>query len=287
MDAENTAVIAILDDYEGFVKNLDAFARLKARLPRADIRIFSDREPSAIFRQAAHIQYLVLTRERTRVDAEYLENFPSLKAICQTGTIGRGSTAHVDARACEARGVKILEGKTDGYSAAELTWALVMAAARHVPDYVCSMRDGAWQERSPAGQIGHTLHGKVLGILGYGRIGQIIAGYGSAFGMTVQAWGRESSMEKACADGFAVPQSREEFFRTSDVLSLHLRLNEDTRHSVRLSDLQNMKPSALLVNTSRADLIEPEALLIALKGGCPGSAALDVSNVRCGDDVVE
>ncbi|MGO4330969.1 D-2-hydroxyacid dehydrogenase family protein [Cupriavidus sp. 2TAF22] len=269
-------IIAIIDDYERFVPGLAAYRELRAALPAADIRLISEQPLGAAgLAQLEDVEYLVLIRERTRITRELLAKLPSLKTIVQTGSTGIGVTAHVDTTACAERGIDVLEGKTDGHSAAELTWALVLAAHRRLPQYIDSLRTGRWHQGSGAA-IGETLRGKTFGILGYGRIGQLLGGYAKAFGMTVLVWGRQRSLEAARADGVKVAESRACLFANSDVLTIQLRLNEETLHSVKLADLQAMKPSAIFVNTSRAALVEPGALAAALKGGTPGMAAIDV-----------
>ncbi len=199
--------------------------------------------------------------------------------IAQTGRVG----THVDVAACTERGVVVSEGIGSPTAPAELAWALIMTAMRRIPHYVAHLKHGAWQQAGlksasmPANfGLGSVLKGKTLGLWSYGKIGQIMAGYGRAFGMRVVVWGREASLERAKADGFEVAASKAEFFQQSDVLSLHLRLNPETQGIVTLEDLSRMKPTALFVNTSRAELLEPDALIAALNRGRPGLAAIDV-----------
>ena len=176
------------------------------------------------------------------------------------------------------------EGVGSPVAPAELTWALIMAATRRLPQYISTLKHGGWQQSGLKSAAMPTnfglgtvlLRGKTLGIWGYGRIGQLVAGYGKAFGMNVLVWGRQASRDKAAADGCQAATSREELFAHSDVLSLHLRLNDETTGIVSLEDLSRMKPTALFVNTSRAELLEPDALLVALNRGRPGLAAIDV-----------
>jgi D-3-phosphoglycerate dehydrogenase len=222
---------------------------------------------------------IVLIRERTGLNRALIEKLPRLKMIAQTGRVG----SHIDLAACTERGVAVAEGVGSPTAPAELTWALVMAATRRLPQYISNLKHGAWQQSGlksssmPANfGLGTVLKGKTLGIWGYGKIGQLVAGYGKAFGMHVQIWGSDESRVRAVKDGHAAATSREAFFQTADVLSLHLRLNEATTGIVTSDDLGFMKPTALLVNTSRAELIETTALIGALNRGRPGMAAVDV-----------
>jgi len=210
---------------------------------------------------------LVLIRERTRITAELLERLPYLRLISQTG---RGIT-HIDLVACTRQGVAVATGSGSPHAPAELTWGLILAAMRHIPQEVSRLRTGHWQTT-----LGYGLYGRTLGILGYGKIGKVIAHYGRAFGMQVLAWGRAGSLTRARDDGFATASSQRELFERADVLSVHLKLVEETRGIVTAADLAAMKPSALFVNTSRAGLVEPGALAAALHAGRPGMAALDV-----------
>ena len=222
---------------------------------------------------------IVLIRERTHITRQLIEKLPRLKMIAQTGRIG----AHVDVQACTERGIVVTEGAGSPIAPAELTWALVMAAARRLPQYIGMLKHGAWQQSGlksasmpPNFGLGFVLRGRTLGIWGYGRIGQLVAGYGKAFGMRVVIWGRDDSRQKALADGYEIAASRESFFEQCDVLSVHLRLNEETAGIVRLEDLSRMKPTSLFVNTSRAELVQADALIAALNRGRPGMAAIDV-----------
>jgi D-3-phosphoglycerate dehydrogenase len=222
---------------------------------------------------------IVLIRERTGLNRALIEKLPRLKMIAQTGRVG----SHIDLTACTERGVAVAEGVGSPIAPAELTWALVMAATRRLPHYISNLKHGAWQQSGlksssmPANfGLGTVLKGKTLGIWGYGKIGQMVAGYGKAFGMSVQIWGSDESRVRAVKDGHAAATSREAFFQSSDVLSLHLRLNEATTGIVTSEDLGLMKPTALLVNTSRAELVETNALIGALNRGRPGMAAVDV-----------
>jgi D-3-phosphoglycerate dehydrogenase len=217
----------------------------------------------------ADTEALVLIRERTKITAELLDRLPRLKLISQ-----RSVYPHIDIDACSRRGVLVCSNMhpgTPSYAAAELTWALVLASARQLPRQVASLRAGTWQ----AG-VGDTLRGSTLGIYGYGRIGRAVAGYGTAFGMRVLVWAREASRQAARADGYTAATSKQAFLAEADVVTLHLRLVAATTGIVTATDLALMKPTALLVNTSRAALIEPGALVAALRAGRPGRAAVDV-----------
>lgn len=265
--------IAILDDYQDAVRHLDCFCLLHGH----EVKIFhnSARGIGQLAIRLAEFDALVLIRERTSLSRALLNKLPKLKLIAQTGKVA----GHIDVAAATERGVAIAEGVGDPTAPAELTWALIMASMRKIPQYAASLREGLWQTASimpELNTLGSVLKGKTLGIWGYGRIGKLVAGYGKAFGMQVVIWGREASRGVAARDGHAAAASREEFFAQTDVLSLHLRLNEATRGIVTAADLTRMKQSALFVNTSRAELLAPCALDIALRIGQPGFAALDV-----------
>ncbi|HZS36383.1 MAG TPA: D-2-hydroxyacid dehydrogenase family protein [Polyangia bacterium] len=259
--------VTILDDYFDTLHTLPCFARLAP----FDVTIWNDhvQDTDALAARLADTDALVLIRERTQIRAPLLERLPKLRLISQ-----RSVYPHLDVEACTRRGVIVssnLHADTPSYAAAELTWALVLAAMRQLPEQVAALKRGAWQIG-----VGRTLRGKTLGVLGYGRIGAVVAGYGRAFGMNVVIWAREASRERARADGWPIAASRESFFADSDVVSLHLRLVAATRGLVTAADLARMKPTALLVNTSRAGLIAPGALVEALRAGRPGLAAVDV-----------
>jgi D-3-phosphoglycerate dehydrogenase len=214
-------------------------------------------------------EVLVLIRERTRIGAALLERLPALRLISQ-----RSVYPHVDVAACTRLGVMLcsnLHADSPSYAAAELTWALVLAAMRQIPGQVAALKAGRWQIG-----VGHTLRGKTLGIFGYGRIGRVVAGYGKAFGMNVLVWARAANLDRASSDGYAAASSKTALFEDADVLSLHMRLVDATRGIVEADDLSRMKTAALLVNTSRAGLIQPGALVQALRAGRPGMAAVDV-----------
>lgn len=257
--------VVVLDDYQGAVSRLSCLSLLDGH--SVTILGHGERPPAQVQRVLHEAEALVPIRERTRIDAAFLAQVPHLRLIAQTG---RG-TAHVDLAACTERGVAVSTGAGSPVAPAELTFGLVLAALRHIPREVAGLRAGHWQQT-----LGTGLRGRTLGILGYGEIGALVASYGAAFGMHVLAWGREGSRVRAAAHGHAVASSRDELFTRSDVLSLHLKLTAETRGGVTAADLRSMKPTALLVNTSRAELIEPGALAAALRAGRPGSAAVDV-----------
>ncbi|SFD64300.1 D-3-phosphoglycerate dehydrogenase [Paracidovorax konjaci] len=269
--------IVILDDYQDAVRKLHCAARLDPYSAKVYTNTVKGLGQLSVRLKDADI--IVLIRERTQLTRQLVEKLPRLKMIAQTGKVG----PHVDVAACTERGIAVAEGVGSPVAPAELTWALIMAAMRRLPQYIANLKHGAWQQSGlrsasmpPNFGVGTVLRGKTLGIWGYGRIGQIVAGYGRAFGMNVRVWGREASRAQALGDGLQVATTREEFFSQCDVVSLHLRLNDETRGIVRLEDLSTMKPNALLVNTSRAELIEPDALIAALNRGRPGMAAVDV-----------
>lgn len=269
--------IVILDDYQDAVRKLDCAARLDPYPAKVFTNTVKGVGQLSIRLRDADI--VVLIRERTPISRQLVDKLPRLKLIAQTGRIG----SHIDVNACTERGIAVAEGKSSPISTAELTWALVMASMRRIPQYVASLKHGAWQQSGlksssmPANfGLGMVLHGKTLGLWSYGRIGRLVAAYGKAFGMQVLVWGGEESCQQAVADGFEVAASRKDLFERSDVLSLHLRLSDRSAGCVTLEDLSRMKPTALLVNTSRAELIEAEALLTALNRGRPGMAAIDV-----------
>jgi D-3-phosphoglycerate dehydrogenase len=269
--------IVILDDYQDAVRKLQCASRLDAYAAKVYTNTVKGIGQLTIRLKDADV--IVLIRERTPISRALVEKLPKLKLIAQTGRVG----SHIDVAACTERGIAVAEGTGSPVAPAELTWALVMAAMRRLPQYIGTLKHGGWQQSGlkaasmPANfGVGMVLKGKTLGIWGYGKIGQIVAGYGKAFGMNVLVWGRENSLTRATADGLQVAASREEFFAHSDVLSLHLKLNDETRGIVTLADFSRMKPTSLLVNTSRAELIEHEALIAGLNRGRPGMAAVDV-----------
>ncbi len=269
--------IIILDDYQDAVRKL----RCASKLEPLHAKVFTNTvkgigQLSVRLRDA---DVLVLIRERTHFPRALLEKLPRLKLIAQTGKVG----SHIDVEACTRLGIAVAEGVGSPIAAAELTWALIMAAMRRLPQYIGNLKHGAWQQSGlkaasmpPNFGIGMVLRGRTLGIWGYGKIGRLVAGYGRAFGMQVQVWGSERSRAAAVADGLSAAATREDFFESSDVLTVHLRLNDTTRGIVTLDDLSLMKPTALFVNTSRAELVVENALVSALNRGRPGMAAVDV-----------
>ena len=269
--------IVILDDYQDAVRKLACAAKLEDFPAKVYTNTVKGVGQLSVRLKDADV--IVLIRERTHLTRAIIEKLPKLKLIVQTGHAG----PHIDIQACTERGIAVAEGTGSPTAPAELTWALIMTALRRLPHYIGNLKHGAWQQSGlkagsmpPNFGVGTVLKGKTLGIWGYGKIGQLLAGYGQAFGMKVLIWGREPSRERAMLDGYQAADSQQAFFSQSDVLTLHLRLNEDTAGVVKHEDLALMKPTALLVNTSRAELIEPDALLSALNRGRPGMAAIDV-----------
>ncbi|MEI7188598.1 D-2-hydroxyacid dehydrogenase family protein [Dickeya dianthicola] len=261
--------IAILDDYQNIVRQLECFSLLNDHQVRVLNKTYTDAAQLAA--QLQDIDTLVLIRERTRITDELLSQLPTLKLISQTGKVSQ----HLSVDACTQHGVAVAEGAGSPIAPAELCWSLIMAASRHLPQYCTQLAQGHWQQNGTRG-LGRTLHGLTLGIWGYGKIGQRIARYGAAFGMMVLVWGSETSRELARRHGFTAADSKAAFFAGADVLSLHLRLNDATRHSVTQPDLALMKPDALFVNISRAELVEPGALWRELSVHPGKQAALDV-----------
>jgi len=259
--------ISILDDYFDTLRTLPCFGKLHGH----EVTIWNDhtQEIEALAARLKDAEVLVLIRERTQIHESLLERLDALRLISQ-----RSVYPHIDIDACTRCGVIVSSDQHAGspsYAAAELTWGLIIAAMRQLPQQMYALRAGTWQIG-----VGDSLRGKTLGIHGYGRIGATVAGYGRAFGMNVLVWAREPSLQRARSDGYAVAQSKRAFFEACDVISLHMRLVKDTQGSVTRNDLSCMKPTALLVNTSRALLIEPGALVDALRAGRPGMAAIDV-----------
>jgi D-3-phosphoglycerate dehydrogenase / 2-oxoglutarate reductase len=259
--------ITILDDTFDTLRTLDCFRQLDGH----QVTVWNDHveDIDALAARLADTEALVLIRERTAIRAPLIARLPRLRLISQ-----RSVYPHIDVPACTAHGIVVssnLHADTPSYAAAELTFGLILAAMRQIPQQMAALQAGRWQIG-----VGHTLRGKTLGIYGYGRIGRAVAGYGKAFGMRVLVWASEASRQRAAAQGWEVAASKAEFFATADVLSLHMRLVPATRAIVTSVDLALMKPSALLVNTSRAGLIERGALVAALRAGRPGLAAVDV-----------
>jgi D-3-phosphoglycerate dehydrogenase len=269
--------IVILDDYQDAVRKLDCAAKLDAYQAKVYTNTVKGIGQLSVRLKDADV--IVLIRERTQITRALVEKLPRLKLIAQTGRVG----SHIDVQACTERGIAVCEGGGSPIAPAELTWALVMAAMRRLPQYIGNLKHGAWQQSGlkagsmpPNFGIGNVLRGKTLGIWGYGRIGQLVAGFGKAFGMHILVWGSEASRIKAAQDGYVAAANRSALFSESDVLSVHLRLTDTTRAIVTAEDLAQMKATALFVNTSRAELVEPDALIGALNRGRPGLAAVDV-----------
>lgn len=259
--------VTVLDDTFDTLRTLECFKKLVAH----EVTVWNDHveDVDALAERLHDTEVLVLIRERTKIRASLIARLDKLRLISQ-----RSVYPHIDIDACTARGIVVSSSQhpgTPSYAAAELTWGLVLAAMRQIPQQMAALKAGRWQIG-----VGQSLRGKTLGIYGYGRIGAAVAGYGKAFGMQVLVWAREASLARARTDGYAAAASKEAFFEACDVLSLHMRLVDATRGIVAAADLARMKPSALLVNTSRAALIEPGALLAALHAGRPGMAAVDV-----------
>jgi D-3-phosphoglycerate dehydrogenase len=259
--------ISILDDYFDTLRTLSCFRKLDGH----EVEIWKDHvdDIEVLAHRLKETEALVLIRERTQITGPLLERIPCLRLISQ-----RSVYPHIDINACTLLGIMVSSNThagTPSYATAELTWALILAAMRQIPQQVAALKSGTWQLG-----VGRSLRGQTLGIYGYGRIGETVAGYGKAFGMDVLVWARESSRARALADGYPGAPSKEAFFESCDVISLHMRLMDATRGIVTASDLGRMKDTALLVNTSRAGLIEPGALAGALKRGRPGMAAVDV-----------
>jgi len=259
--------VTILDDYHDTLRALPSFAKLAGH----EVTIWNDhvQDVDVLAERLKDTEALVLIRERTKIRAPLLDRLPRLKLISQ-----RSVWPHIDIDACTRLGIVVssdMHADTPSYATAELTWALILAAVRQIPQQAAALKAGRWQVG-----VGTTLRGKTLGLYGWGRIAHAVADYGRSFGMNVMVWARETSRERARKEGFAVADSKAAFFEQSDVLSLHMRLVDATRHIVTAGDLARMKETALLVNTSRAPLIEPGALVAALRAGRPGLAAVDV-----------
>jgi D-3-phosphoglycerate dehydrogenase / 2-oxoglutarate reductase len=259
--------VAILDDYHDTVRTLACFSKLAGH----EVKIFNDhvQETHALAARLADVEALVLIRERTAIRTPLLERLPKLKLISQ-----RSVYPHIDVDTCTRLGIVVSSSQhmdTPSYATAELTFGLIIAAMRQIPQQMEALKAGKWQIG-----VGTTLRGRTLGIYGYGRIGAAVAGYGKAFAMNVLVWAREATLLKARADGYATAPSKAAFFEQSDVVTLHMRLVDATRGIVTAQDLAHMKPTALIVNTSRAGLIAPGALVGALRAGRPGMAAVDV-----------
>lgn len=259
--------ITILDDYHDTVRTLACYSKIAG----FNVRIWNDhtKDLDTLAERLKDTEVLVLIRERTPIRAPLIERLPKLKLISQ-----RSVYPHIDVDACTRHGVIVSSSQHAGrpsYGTAELTWGLIIAAMRQIPQQMAALKAGKWQIG-----VGAGLRGKTLGVHSYGRIGSVVAGYGKAFGMKVLVWGRKASVAQARVDGYSVARSKQAFYADCDVVSLHMRLVDATRGIVTAADLARMKPTALLVNTSRAGLIEPDALVNALRAGRPGMAAVDV-----------
>ena len=259
--------VSILDDYFETLRKLPSFDKLAGH----DVTIWNDhvQETEQLAERLEEAEALILIRERTKVQADLIKRLPNLKLISQ-----RSVYPHIDVAACTEHGVLLCSSQhpgTPSFAAAELTWGLILAAMRQIPQQMASLKAGNWQMG-----VGYTVRGRTLGVYGYGRIGRAVADYALAFGLRVIVWASEESRKRAADDGFEVAESKEAFFAECDILSLHIRLYDSTRGLVTADDLALMKPTALLVNTSRAPLIEPHALVEALRAGRPGMAAVDV-----------
>jgi D-3-phosphoglycerate dehydrogenase len=259
--------ITILDDYHDTLRSLQCFRKLQGH----EVTIWNDhvQDNDRLAERLKETEALVLIRERTKIRAPLIERLPKLRLISQ-----RSVYPHIDIESCTRHGIVVSSSQhpgTPSYSTAELTWGLILAAVREIPQQMASLKGGGWQVG-----VGTTLRGKTLGVYGYGRIGEVVAGYGKAFGMEVQVWAREAARERARSHGHQPATSKEAFFAECDVITLHMRLVDATRGIVKAADLARMKPTALIVNTSRAGLIEKNALENALKAGRPGKAAVDV-----------
>jgi D-3-phosphoglycerate dehydrogenase len=260
--------ITILDDYQDTIRTLPCFAKVAGHR----VTIWNDhtKDTDVLAARLKDTEALCLLRERTPIRASLLERLDQLRIISQVSVY-----PHIDVPACTRQGVIVSSSAMPGrpsYATAELTWGLVIAAVRRIPQEMAALKAGRWQSSS----VGLGLSGKTLGIYGYGKIGAVVAGYGKAFGMDVLVWGRDTTLAKARAEGYAAAPSKEALFERSDVLSIHVRLIDETRGMVTAADLAQMKPSAVFVNTSRAGLVAPGALEAAVRAGRPGMAAVDV-----------
>jgi D-3-phosphoglycerate dehydrogenase len=257
--------ITILDDYQHVIRELKCFSMLKDQ----DVQILhhTEKDVKALAQKLHDTTILVLTRERTEINTKLLSLLPSLKLISQTGKISN----HLNLADCTKYKVAVAEGIGSPIAPAELTWALLMNTVRQIPQAIEGMKNGKWQMN-----IGSTVHGKTIGIWGYGKIGQKIAQYAKVFGAKVLVWGSETSRNKAVGDGFEIANSKDSFFKTADIITLHLRLSEKTKEIVKENDLLSMKENSILINTARAELIERGTLLKCLKAGKPSFAGLDV-----------
>lgn len=268
--------ITILDDYQDAIRKLACFTTLNGH----EVKIFNNtvKGNGQLAVRLRDAQALVLIGERTTISRALLDKLPTLSLIAVAGTIG----PHIDLAACQERRIHLMESPEQPRAIAEFTWALLMAATRRVPQYISNLKHGAWQQAGlkassmpPNFGMGQMLYGQTLGVWGYGEVGKLVAQFGQTFGMKVIIWSDEISCAQARSDGFDLAASKDDLFSESDIVSLHTALSDQTRAMVKLSDLQKMKPTALLINTAAAELIEPEALVLALNRGRPGMAAID------------
>lgn len=269
--------IVILDDYQDAVRKLNCASKLDDFQAKVYTNTIKGIGQLTVRLKDADV--IVLNRERTQLSRQLIEKLPRLKLIALTGRVGN----HIDVATCTQRGIAVAEGIEIPTATAELTWALVMAAMRRLPQYIGNLKHGAWQQAGLKSSampvnfgIGQTLRGKSMGVWGYGSVGRLVAGYARAFGMNVVVWGSSSARNHALQDGHMIAPSCEELFTSCDVVSVHLRLTDETRHSVTHDLLSRMKSTSLLVNTSHPDLVEQDALITALNRGHPGMAAIDV-----------
>jgi D-3-phosphoglycerate dehydrogenase len=263
--------VHILDDWFDTLRKLPCFAKLADH----DVTVWTDHvtDPDALAARLMEAEVLVLFRERTAITAQLLAGLPQLKLISQ-----RSVYPHIDVAACTANGVLLcsnMHSDTPSYAAAELTWGLILAAERQIPQQMAGLKVGRWQTG-----VGRTLRGRSLGLYGYGRIARAVAGYAKAFGMHVVWWGSDAGRSSAAADGATLAASRDAFFAEPDIVSVHVRLKPETRGVITVEDLLRMRPDALFVNTARAELVAPGALLRGLEAGRPGMAAVDVFDVE-------
>jgi D-3-phosphoglycerate dehydrogenase len=273
--------IVILDDFQDAIRKLPCAEKIASY--KTQIYTNNIKGVGQLAVRLRDAEVVVLVKERTPFTRQLIEKLPKLKLVVLTGT----QTDHIDIPACTERGIAVAAGTYSPHANAEYTWALLMAAARRIPQYVASLKHGAWQQSGlkaaamPSNfALGSLLRGKTLGIWSFGRVGQLVAGYGRAFGMDVLVWGSPASQARAAQEGYALAESKADLFARSDYLSIHLRLNKENRHSISFADLSRMKPTATFVNTSNAHLVAPEALVSALNRGRPGLAAIDVFEIE-------
>jgi D-3-phosphoglycerate dehydrogenase len=273
--------IVILDDYQDAVRKLQCASKLEDFQAKVYTNTVKGQGQLSVRLKDADV--VVLIHDRSPITRQLIDKLPRLKLVCLTGRIG----PHIDVQACTEKGIAVSEGVCSPVATAELTWALIMSAMRRLPQYIGNLKHGAWQQSGlksgamPANfGLGSSLLGKTLGIWGYGNIGQLVAGFGKAFGMQLLIWGSDAAKARASKDGYTIAHTQEEFFRQCDVLSLHLQLSASTRHIVKHADLAIMKTTALLINTSHAELIDTDALVGALNRGRPGMAAVDVFEIE-------